>query len=434
MIEINGENYYTPKEAAEKSGISKTSIKTHRYDEGIFCIKHKNSYLYAEKCLDNFKKYEQKEKLTITNINERLLTKNIELIGEFSSPHKKSIFRCMVCDFEWESYVSHILYGESKCPICSQKYNIEDINTLLSKKSFSLDPNEIFFGITKKNKIICAKCNYVWDIEPKRILEGRRCPNCSTRNANVKKLFEDKIKTLKIKLLSEYKDTQTNVELNCSICGKIWSSTPNNMLRPFQGCSHCIRSIPLEEAKKRISNKKITILDGYTSFSNKAKLQCDICSNIWHAAPDQVFRISGCPICNTNKNEKLTFVYLKEIFPNYEITPQHKIKEKVRISNYLLQNSVRVDFMFYIDKQKFIVEYNGVQHYRETKWRWTTGNQPKKNLLRQKLRDKWLRSYCKNNNILLIEIDGRKYTDDKIKDYLIKAFSLLQVPLYVQEN
>ena len=37
---------------------------------------------------------------------------------------------------------------------------------------------------------------------------------------------------------------------------------------------------------------------------------------------------------------------------------------------------------------------------------------------RQQKRDKYLREYCQENNIILLEIDGRSYYGDKIKTYL----------------
>ena len=43
--------------------------------------------------------------------------------------------------------------------------------------------------------------------------------------------------------------------------------------------------------------------------------------------------------------------------------------------------------------------------------------------MRQKQRDTNLRKYTEENSINLIEIDGRKYKKDKIKDYLTSCFS-----------
>ena len=65
------------------------------------------------------------------------------------------------------------------------------------------------------------------------------------------------------------------------------------------------------------------------------------------------------------------------------------------------------------------VEYNGVQHYIAKKYKqpWRQKKADEK-LRKQKLRDKWLEQYCYDNNIVLINIDGRKYTGLKILTYL----------------
>jgi len=178
------------------------------------------------------------------------------------------------------------------------------------------------------------------------------------------------------------------------------------MLRPNQGCSHCVRSIPLNIAQKRLLKKRIDIIGNYTSFSVKALLQCQKCKYIWRAVPDQIFHISGCPICNASKNEKLTFKYLKEILKNITIKYQHSVK-------YATKRRFVIDCAFETNNKQYYIEYNGIQHYKPIKF---FGG--KKRFKEQILRDKKLRLYCKNNNIILIEIDGRKYTNNKIRTYL----------------
>ena len=211
-------------------------------------------------------------------------------------------------------------------------------------------------------------------------------------------------------MLSAYKNGKTKVKIKCTKCNTISQPTPTNLLRPGAGCRHCSIIIPLNIAKKRLSKKKIDILQ-YISFSEKALLRCEKCQYIWKASPDQIFHTSGCPVCNARKNEKLTLKYLKEMLKNITIEYQYSVK-------YDIKKRFIIDYAFKTKNKQYYVEYNGVQHYKPVKF---FGGE--KRFKKQKSRDENLMKYCINNNIILIEIDGRKYTDDKIKTYLKNKLS-----------
>ncbi len=109
------------------------------------------------------------------------------------------------------------------------------------------------------------------------------------------------------------------------------------------------------------------------------------------------------------KNEKATGVYLRELFPGTEVVEQFRVKEKIMNGDELIRNYTLIDFEFKINGKEYFVEFNGNQHFRSVKkWGGTAA------LRKQKLRDKWLRSYCESKNIVLIEIDGRKIRNKKI--------------------
>ena len=98
---------------------------------------------------------------------------------------------------------------------------------------------------------------------------------------------------------------------------------------------------------------------------------------------------------------------LKNITIEYQYSVKYDIKKRFII-----------DYAFKTKNKQYYVEYNGVQHYKPVKF---FGGE--KRFKKQKSRDENLMKYCINNNIILIEIDGRKYTDDKIKTYLKNKLS-----------
>ena len=273
-------------------------------------------------------KPKEEHRLTKSSINKRILSKNIQLIGSFKGVHTTSTFKCLVCGHTRNMATVNVLYENYKCKQCKLNKEKENVNNKLMSKSFKL--TETFKGNTKKQNITCMKCNYIFHVAPRRILESdRKCPKCSTRAARTQKRFENKIKKLKIIMLSAYKNGKTKVKIKCTKCNTISQPTPTNLLRPGAGCRHCSIIIPLNIAKKRLSKKKIDILQ-YISFSEKALLRCEKCQYIWKASPDQIFHTSGCPVCNARKNEKLTLKYLKEMLKNITIEYQYSVKYDIK--------------------------------------------------------------------------------------------------------
>lgn len=117
------------------------------------------------------------------------------------------------------------------------------------------------------------------------------------------------------------------------------------------------------------------------------------------------------------KNEKLVGRYLREILPPFiKIFSQFKVK-----TTNIKQKILFVDYAFMFNDQMFFIEYNGAQHFKPVKFGAVSDKQAAINFNRQQIRDIWLRKYCKLNNIILIEIDGRegKIYGFKIRDYLI---------------
>lgn len=81
--------------------------------------------------------------------------------------------------------------------------------------------------------------------------------------------------------------------------------------------------------------------------------------------------------------------------------------------NYLvkLTNLIIVDFFIEFKDKKYIIEYNGVQHYQ-----YTSCFHENEDAFKQQLhRDAELRKYCLENNIYLLEI---KYDNKNIEETL----------------
>jgi hypothetical protein len=111
--------------------------------------------------------------------------------------------------------------------------------------------------------------------------------------------------------------------------------------------------------------------------------------------------LTGCPCC-LYKRER----YVKEFLESLHLSFNYHKK-------FTIPKTVIVDF-FILDNNS-IIEYNGEQHYMPIK---RFGGKSK--FLKQQVRDEQLRTYCKQNNIKLLELPYW-LSDNEIKDK-IKSF------------
>ena len=121
------------------------------------------------------------------------------------------------------------------------------------------------------------------------------------------------------------------------------------------------------------------------------KVKCKKCSRIWQPKAKKLLEGLRCTCINSSKGELLVESILKKLKINY--IHFYTIKDSKLIS----QNRIIVDF--YIPDYNTFIEYNGKQHYIPIEY---FGGEIQFN--KQKIRDKELRNYCKENKINLIEI------------------------------
>jgi hypothetical protein len=370
MIIVNEVKYYTLKETNKILNLSNEQIRGLRRLNNIDCIKYKNSYLFTKESVSDFTPPRTGQPpLTKKIVNERLKHKNVKITTNFKTTHNNVEYRCTQhnCHYTNESSVRSLLQRKSiYCPLCNAQYKQKDIIKNVEKRNIKFLSK--FNGVkSQKLKWLCLKCNTIWEAPTKHVIDNNTgCYNCSKYKKFSINDINSKIKNRGIVLAGPYKNQKTKTDFLCKKCGYTWSCLPQ---RFFHG---------------------------------------------------QFAGTTGCPKCNKNKNERLTGEYLKEIFPNIKINPQKIIYTQ----NKNLKGSLIVDYALVLNKKEFFVEYNGAQHYQPIKLfsNWTDED-TKKNWTRQTKRDQRLRIYCKKHNIFLIEIDGRKYKEKKIKDYLTLCFS-----------
>ncbi len=226
-----------------------------------------------------------------------------------------------------------------------------------------------------------------------------------------------------LKRIGEANGTKKLVKLKCEKCDLTFEIILGNLIYHQGSCPNCkfYPTLTNESANQRLEDRNIELIGNIKTSRSKVEFKCKKCFYRWVAVINDVLtHFSGCPKCAKQPlyNQKNTQKYLIELFPNTKIMPSYQIKEKIYSNGKKIRNWIFVDFRFVLNNKEIFVEYNGIQHYKPIE---KFGGD--KNYKKQKVRDNWLRKYCETNDIKLIEIDGRKFSNEKIKEYLRFVFN-----------
>lgn len=161
----------------------------------------------------------------------------------------KCTFECKICGYIFETTPSRFLRSKCKCSKCEGNvpYNSEDIIEKIhncNPKINILEPTDSFTGVMKCE---CMECKYIWNTEVSHfIYRNATCPMCSykelgkqKRKSNDEFLAELAEKNMNdLTILEPYQTITTPIKIQCNKCRHIWKTSPE-MLLLNTGCPIC---------------------------------------------------------------------------------------------------------------------------------------------------------------------------------------------------
>lgn len=262
-------------------------------------------------------------------------------------------------------------------------------------------------------KILCQhnSCGLRWNIRPNDFYNGHRCPNCSKRKIKNNKDFGKEIQNLVNKeylFLEEYKGRNIKIKCRHNICNYEWNITPNDFINNNVRCPKCNKKqrrtdIEYKNYIKQLVDNEYIFLDEFVNTKNKMLCLHKKCGKEFRVSPNNFIRGTRCPFCKTvSKGETKIRNFLENNKIEYE---QHKV----------FSWSDKKIYDFYLPKYNLIIEYNGVQHYKET-------NFFKVSLKEQQRIDLHKRNMAENHNIKYLIIPYTNY--DNLEELLINKLFL----------
>lgn len=363
---------------------------------------------------------------------------------------------------------------ECKCEEHKENLSEEEINQIINEKYSEKDDKTkkfirrslrkfgdrfdysktVYTKALEKIIIVCPKHDLEFEqVASEHYRAGRGinpCPRCASeertkimiyRNKEEhpqkrKRTFEEFISEgtkivgdkLDLSLVTEYKTAVTPVPVICKVCGHLFHVSPNSILRGVASCPKC--------ARKRINEKRRMGFEGFKQKaelahpddryfynfeenydlkrnSQKVKIRCNHCGNIFWQEAGSHLSGRGCPKCVYSRGEELVDNYLKdrEIF----VLERKNVYGVSSVREYVIP-----DFRILLESKEVWIEYNGIQHYKAT-FNFGDKKCAKERLLDQIARDRDVREYCKNNDIFLVEVPYTIIKKDEVYDFLDKV-------------
>lgn len=247
-----------------------------------------------------------KKRLTKDVIQERLTSRNIEIIGDYINSNTKTMFRCKI-GHTWSTTPGSVMSGRG-CPHCGggMPLTIEVVNNRIANRGIIL--LEEYKGVHVKTLFQC-EIGHTWRTTAGTVIYGGGCPHCNGQTPLSKEIINERLSSRGIIMLGEYKNVDTKTLFKCSE-GHTWETTPYHVTRNPRptGCPYCSEMAPLSTSivNERIKERGYVLVDEFITNSIKVRFQCSE-GHVWEAKPNNILNGRGCPDCAPRTSDNDVF-------------------------------------------------------------------------------------------------------------------------------
>ncbi len=346
------------------------------------------------------------KKLPVDAYHELANDKGLKFIGEYSGDTKvKATWECKQGHC-WQARYNDIYSGYG-CPICAGKIpkTLKDYEDRATSRGFRL------VGELPKSTSIKTtwECNngHQWCIS----YDGLRgCPYCVGNAPKTSNDYNDLAELKGLKWIGEFpKNTMTKTTWTCSN-GHRWEANYDS-IRSNRGCPYCYGRV----SKKPEDYHRLAKLKGIKwvgDFPGNTSIhtlwQCKY-GHKWLAVFGNIRAGYSCPICKESRGEKQITNYLNRL--GVRFNRQKKFKE----CKY--KNCLPFDFYIEIFEKRFLIEYQGEQHFTPIDFAGKGNDHAKKLFELVQVKDNIKVDFAKKYGFVLILIP---YTEKRI-DWFLKT-------------
>jgi predicted nucleic acid-binding Zn-ribbon protein len=230
---------------------------------------------------------------------------------DYKNNRKPVKILCLSCDKIFPQIPKNHL-TKSGCPECAGN-QVKTLEQFIAKARAVHGDKYSYGQVDYKNaktevNILCHKCNKIFPQRPKNHLNQKQgCPDCAGNQVKTTEQFIAKARAVHGDKYSygqvDYKNTETEVNILCHKCNKIFPQTPHEHLKGH-GCRDCARMEQTKTLEQFITEARAVHGDKYSygqvNYKNtdtKVKILCHKCNKIFSQKPSSHLAENGCPRC-----------------------------------------------------------------------------------------------------------------------------------------
>lgn len=325
------------------------------------------------------------------------------------------------------------------CPFCSGRYVTPETSLTTKRPDLASEWHPTLNGNLTPDKVTAKSNKTFWWQCPKSSLhiyqmtaDARtkcNCPFCSGKKVCVDNCLNAKRPDISAEWHPTLNEPVSPNDITCGTKRKFWwkcsqnhewKASPNNRTKFNSWCPFCAGKKACTENCLALHfpdvasewyqelNANITPHDVTSKSDKKVYFRCPK-NHVYQARiADRTYKNSGCPICSISHGEKL----IKNILINLNL----EFQQQVKFENCKHKTFLPFDFKIITEKEFFLIEFNGEQHYQQVSF-FHKGN---RTLQLQQKRDAIKIQFCKDNNIplLVIHHSEKDQAKEKIMAFL----------------
>ena len=212
-----------------------------------------------------------------------------------------------------------------------------------------------------------------------------------------------------------YINNMIKIEIICPEHGSFWQTPSNHIHKKLkQGCPICGHNKAglntrfskeefIQKAKEVHGDKYDYSKINYTTMKKKIEIICPEHGSFWQIPDNHIRKAYGCPNCDESHGEAQINLWL-----NKNGYKEKFIREKTFTNDYD-PKGWPLPYDFYIPEKNLLIEFQGIQHFKPTRFNGISKDQAIK-ILKERRHYDWLkRKYARDKKIGIIYIN---YTDD----------------------
>lgn len=391
---------------------------------------------------------------------KKLTGEEYTVLSQYTYNNKPVLMRHEVCKREFKTRPSSFTSSGSRCRYCAREtvgrknsksllLSHEDFeNNLKSRQgrnTFELLSEYKGSGEKIKVRHNCDSCDHYegWVFAGQLLQKG--CPSMKHKKKKYKnnwiiycetpidsqkidsshEAFIEKVSRLphkeSVEILSEYINSKNKINIKCLQCNTLSWVLPQRVVNNnfCQSCGfkkrNATKTFPPEVMMGRVNEwfgeGEYTMVnpEDYVDSTHHSLVRHERCGHEWMVTMTNLTRGFGCPRCSACSKGEIWITELLEEnnveFKTQQTFPDLRFKKPLRFDFSILDSDGNI---------KLLLEYNGVQHYREVPFFASS------DLSERRERDTIKMNYAKNNNMPLFIIPFTYDSKKKIEALLTK--------------